>query len=201
EDLHFEQLTEQEKRELPNRLTALPPLKFNHLKKRIKPHPPQKPPFKIHPNIVLIILLVAILLVVVTLGFIVWRVYKVRSRVKGFKPMAKLFTNNVDDLEGSITQLLSLIKNPVGHLTKTFVTSSLENIPQSSKLSPRPIQKPLPPPRESTLPAQDLELIKQVTQTEQTLHDVVADLKQSDPRKYKGYIKKLKQQSVDQPTK
>ncbi|MCG8621088.1 MAG: hypothetical protein MJE68_03665, partial [Proteobacteria bacterium] len=56
EDLHFEQLTEQEKRELPNRLTALPPLKFNHLKKRIKPHPPQKPPFKIHPNIVLIIL-------------------------------------------------------------------------------------------------------------------------------------------------
>ena len=79
EDLHFEQLTEQEKQELPNRLTALPPLKFNHLKKRIKPHPMPKPPFKIHPNIILIILLVAILLVVITLGFILWRVYKVKS--------------------------------------------------------------------------------------------------------------------------
>ena len=38
-DLHFEQLTEKEKQELPNRLTALPPLRFNHLKKRIKPPP------------------------------------------------------------------------------------------------------------------------------------------------------------------
>ena len=91
EDLHFEQLTAKEKQELPNRLTALPPLRFNHLKKRIRPPPPPKQPFKIHPNIILIILLVAILLVVLTLGFIVWRVYKVRSRVKGFKPMAKLF--------------------------------------------------------------------------------------------------------------
>ena len=27
-DLHFEQLTQQEKENLPNRLTALPPLKF-----------------------------------------------------------------------------------------------------------------------------------------------------------------------------
>ena len=35
-DLYFEQLTQQEKENLPNRLTALPPLKFNHLKKRIK---------------------------------------------------------------------------------------------------------------------------------------------------------------------
>ena len=72
EDLHFEQLTAKEKQELPNRLTALPPLRFNHLKKRIKPPPPPKQPFKIHPNIILIILLVAILLVVLTLGFIVW---------------------------------------------------------------------------------------------------------------------------------
>ena len=105
EDLHFEQLTEQEKQELPNRLTALPPLKFNHLKKRIKPHPMPKPPFKIHPNIILIILLVAILLVVITLGFIFWRVYKVKSRVKGFKPMAKLFTTNQGDLETILKKL------------------------------------------------------------------------------------------------
>ena len=110
--------------------------------------------------------------------------------------MAKLFTNNVDDLEGSITQLLSLIKNPVGHLTKTFLTSSLENIAQSSKANPRsPIRTPQLPPHESTLPAQDLELIRQVTQTEETLQDVVRDLKQTEPKKYKGYIKKLKQKS------
>ena len=32
-----------------------------------------------------------------SLGFIVWQVYKVRSRMKGFKPMAKLLLG--DDLQ------------------------------------------------------------------------------------------------------
>ena len=40
-----------------------------------------------------------------------WHIYKVQSRVKGLKPMAKLFTGNVDNVEESVTQLLSLIKN------------------------------------------------------------------------------------------
>ena len=116
-DLHFEQLSQQEKENLPNRLTALPPLKFNYLKKRIKPLMQIRPPFKVYPNIVLIILLIAILLIVLSLGFLVWRIYKFRSRVKGFKPVAKLFTSNVHNLEKSVTQLLALIKNPVSHLT------------------------------------------------------------------------------------
>ena len=90
----------------------------------------------------------------------VWRVYKVRSRVKGFKPMAKLFKGNTDDLEEGINQLLSLVKNPVGHFAKTFLTSSLEDVPHTVKPSPRPpIRKPQPPPRESSLPLEDLELI------------------------------------------
>ena len=70
-DLHFEELTPEEKRNLPNRLMAMPPLQFNHLKKRIKPLPPAKAPFKIHPNIVLIMLLIAVVLVVLFLGFLV----------------------------------------------------------------------------------------------------------------------------------
>ena len=77
QDLHFEQLTPEERESLPGRLTALPPLQFNHLKKRIKPLPITKPPFKIHPNIVLIMLLITIVLVVLFLGFLVWHIYKV----------------------------------------------------------------------------------------------------------------------------
>ena len=111
--------------------------------------------------------------------------------------MAKLFTSNVDDLEDSITQLLSLIKNPVSHLTKTFLTTSLEDLPHSSRFSPRqPIRKPQPPPRENTLPPEDMELIKQVTLSEETLQGVVKELKDSEPQKYKGYIKKLKQKAT-----
>ena len=199
-DLHFEQLTQQEKENLPNRLTALPPLKFNHLKKRINPLTQIRPPFKVHPNIVLIILLIAILLIVLSLGFLVWHIYKVRSRVKGFKPMAKLFTSNVDNLEESVTQLLALIKNPVSHLTKTFMlsTPAMGDQPHESGVSPKPIRKPRPPPREENLPPEEIELIRQVAISEETLNEVAQDLKKAEPRKYKGYIKKLRQVTMEQ---
>ena len=103
--------------------------------------------------------------------------------------MVKLFKGNTDDLEEGVNQILSLVKNPVSHLAKTFLTSSLEDIPHTIKPSPRPpIRKPQPPPRESSLPLEDLELIKQVTISEETLHDVVQDLKKDQPQKFKGYI-------------
>ena len=46
--------------------------------------------------------------------------------------MAKPFTENVDNLEESVTQLLSLIKNPVGHMTKSLLSTSLTDLPHSS---------------------------------------------------------------------
>ena len=198
-DLHFEQLTQQEKENLPNRLTALPPLKFNHLKKRIKLLMQIRPPFKVHPNIVLIILLIAILLIVLSLGFLVWCIYKVRSRVKGFKPMAKLFTSNVDNLEESVTQLLALIENPVSHLTKTFMLSAPteSDQPHVSGVSPKPIRIPRPPPDEDNLPPEEIELIRQVAISEETLNEVAQELKKAEPCKYTGYIKKLRQATME----
>ena len=82
--------------DLPNRLTALQPMTLNDLKVRIKPLA-LKLPFSVHPNVVLIILIVSLLLMLASLGFIVWQIYKVRSRIRGFKPMAKLLLE--DDLQ------------------------------------------------------------------------------------------------------
>ena len=190
-ELHLEQLTPEEKAELPGRLTALPPLRFDHLKKRIKPLPPDRPPFRIHPNIVLIILLVAIFVVVITLGFLVWHIYKVRSRVKGFKPMAKLFTSNQGTMEENIMQLLSLITNPVSHVAKSLL--ALPEQPHVSTTASRPILRPQPPLREAALPVEDIALTKQVTVSEETLHDVMRDLQQES--KFKGYRKYLQKQA------
>ena len=169
---------------------AMPSLKYNLLKQSIKPKAPKSPPFKIHPNIVLIILLVVLFAIVLALGFLVWRVYKVRSRVKGFKPMARLFSGNVDDLEESISQLLSLIKNPVSHVAKALLQPT--STPSTPSASPalKAITKPRPPPRMESLPKADLELTKQVAVSEETLQDIVQELEQTEP-KFKGYKKYL----------
>ena len=140
-------------------------------------------------------LLVAVVLVALFLGFLVWRIYKVRSRVKGFKPMAKLFTGNVDNLEESVAQLQALIRNPVGHVAKTLLSSSTTDLPHTSGTVLRPIRKPQPPPREDTLPPEEIELIKQVTSSQQTLHEVAQELKEREPKAYKGYIKQLKEKA------
>ena len=109
--------------------------------------------------------------------------------------MAKLFTGNVDNLEESVTQLPSLIKNPVGHMTKSLLSASLTDLPHSSGMPPHPIRKPQPPPRQDTLPPEEIELIAQVAASQQTLHEVAQELKQKEPKTYKGYIKQLKRKA------
>ena len=109
--------------------------------------------------------------------------------------MAKLFTGNVDNLKESVTQLLSLIKNPVGHMTKSLLSASLTDLPHSSGMPPCPIRRPQPPPRQDTLPPEEIELIAQVAASQQTLHEVAQELKQKEPKTYKGYIKQLKKKA------
>ena len=71
QQLNLPQLTAKELKDLPNRLTALQPMTLNHLKDQIKPLA-LKYPFSVHPNVVLIILIVSLLLMLASLGFIVW---------------------------------------------------------------------------------------------------------------------------------
>ena len=71
QQLNLPQLMAEELRDLPNQLTALQPMTLNHLKDRIKPLT-LKYPFCVHLNIVLIILIVSLLLMLASLGFIVW---------------------------------------------------------------------------------------------------------------------------------
>ena len=96
QQLNLPQLMAKELEDLPNQLTALQPMTLNQLKDQIKPLT-LKYPFSVHLNIVLIILIVSLLLMFASLGFIVWQIYKVRSRIRGFKPIAKLLLG--DDLQ------------------------------------------------------------------------------------------------------
>ena len=106
---------------------------LNHLKEWIKPLA-LKYPFSVHPNVVVIILMASLLPMLASLGFIVWQVYKVRSRIRGFKPMAKLLLG--DDLqnpklnEETAWQILSLLWLPVSTVTHNLTQPSATNTQQ-----------------------------------------------------------------------
>ena len=83
----------------------------------------------------------------------------------------------------------------MAHITKTLLTTSTTDVPHTSGVALRPLKKPRPPPREDTLPPDEIELLKQVTASQQTLHEVAQELKENEPKTYKKYIKQLKGQA------
>ena len=204
EQLNLPQLTAKELEELPNRLTALQPMTLNHLKERIKPllgyH------FNVHPNVVLIILMALLLPMLASIGFIVWRVYKVRSRIKGFKPMAKLLLG--DDLqnpklnEETAKQILALIRNPITTVTHNLTQPSTSNSHQelvtkasASLVTAKPTNQgipPPPPPRGLMPPIKRVFPAKSTEQITEALREVVLELEPALPvmKKYRKYLQK-----------
>ena len=203
--LNSPQLTTKELEELPNQLTALQPMTLNHLKEQIKPLA-LKYPFSVHPNVVLIILMASLLPMLASLGFIVWQVYKVRSRIRGFKPMAKLLLG--DDLqnpklnEGTAQQILSLLQSPISTVTHNLTQPSTTNTQQelvawvpASLVTTKPLDQGIPlapPPRGLMPPTKRIFPAKSTEQIAEALKEVMSELEPMSPtmKKYRRYLQR-----------
>ena len=95
EDLGIVQLTPKEIAKIPDRLTALPKLQFKELKRRLVEI---KQPLNIHSNVSFIFIMIGGLILCPIIAYVLWRIYRVCSNVKGFKPMVKIFNDKKDDL-------------------------------------------------------------------------------------------------------
>ena len=165
---------------------------------------------------VLIILMVSLLLILTSLGFIVWWIYKVRSCVKGFNPMAKFLLG--DDLqhpkfdENTARQILSLLCSPIEtvtqNTTKPQPTTSTQpepvtRVPPSlvTMRPPVPLKQVLPPPlaRGLTLLTKRLIPAQCTEQLTEALKEVMTELDAPDPtiRKYKKYLQKQTMEPSD----
>ena len=181
EDLGLIKLTKKEIENLPDCLTALPNLQFKELKRRLVEI---KKPFNIHSNISFILVVVGGLILYPIIAYVLWQICRVHSRVKGFKPITKLFSEqkgvifNISDivshrlhtLEGRLTSLVSTINT---------VTGTELALPSTSG-------KPTPPPRRDSIPMLELNV------TQQTIQETVKDMDRqgSKIRRYKKYLQK-----------
>ena len=144
-----------------------------------------------------------------SIGFIVWRVYKVRARIKGFKPMAKLLLG--DNLqnpklnEETAQQILSLIRSPISIVTHNLTQPSTSNtqqelvtkVPTSSETTKPSNQGiPPPPPRGLMLPIKRVLLVKSTEQITEALKEVMLELEPTSPA-MKKYRKYLQRQNTD----
>ena len=90
EDLGIEKLTNKEIENLPDHLAALPTLRFNELKRRLVEI---KKPLHIHSNTVAILLLVGGIMLTPCLAYILWRIYKVCPKLRGFQPVVQMLND------------------------------------------------------------------------------------------------------------
>ena len=104
EDLGIVQLTSKEIAKIPDRLTALPKLQFKELKRRLVEI---KQPLNIHSNVSFILVMIGGLILCPIIAYVLWRIYRVHSNIKRFKPVVKIF----NDKKGDIFNISDLVSN------------------------------------------------------------------------------------------
>ena len=95
EDLGIVQLTPKEIAKIPDRLTALPKLQFKELKRRLVEI---KQPLNIHSNVSFILIMIGGLILCPVIAYVLWRIYRVCSNMRGVKPIVKIFNDKKDNL-------------------------------------------------------------------------------------------------------
>ena len=161
-------LSQKEIENLPDCLTALPNLQFSELKRRLVEI---KKPFNIHPNISFILVVVGGLILCPIIAYVLYQIYRVCSRVKGFRPMAKLF----NEQKGEIFNINDIVSNRLHTLEGwlSSLMSTINTVTGAELALPSTSGKPTPPPRKDSIPMLELNV------TQQTIQETVKDM---DPR-------------------
>ena len=187
QDLEIVQLTPKEIAKIPDRLTALPKLRFKELKRRLVEI---KQPLNIHSNVSFILVMIGGLILWPVIAYVLWRIYRVCSNVKRFKPVVRIF----NDKKGDIFNISDLVSNRLRNLEVKFsslIGPAIPNITTRTEPS-LPSTRPTPPPRSDSIPMLDINI------TPQTIQETVKDMERqgSKVRRFQKYLQK--QASEDQ---
>ena len=152
---------------------ALPKLQFKELKRRLVEI---KQPLNIHSNVSFILVMIGGLIQCPIIAYVLWRIYRVHSNIKGFKPVVKIF----NDKKGDIFNISDLVSNRLQNLEAKFsslIGPGTTNIFTGTELTlPHTSTKPTPPPRSDSVPMLDINI------TPQTIQETVRDMEKQGPK-------------------
>ena len=167
EDLGIVQLTPKEIAKIPDRLTALPKLQFKELKRRLVEI---KQPLNIHSNISFILIMIGGLILCPVIIYVLWRIYRVCSNMKGVKPIVKMFNDKKDDLFNIGDIVSNRLQALETKFTSLFGLETPEASPRTDLALPSTSDWPAPPPRCESIPMLDIHI------TPEDIQETVKDL-------------------------
>ena len=128
------------------------------------------------------------------LAYILWRIYRVHSRVKGLKPVIQLF----NEKKGQMFNANALVTNRLHTLEAKLnsLLGSIAAIPGTELALPSTSHKPELPPRRDSLPMVELNVTQQTSQ--ETVKDL--DRESSKVRHYRKYLQRQAADTEGKPT-
>ena len=160
-DLGIVKLKPKEIAKIPDRLMALPKIQFKELKRRLVEI---KQSLNIHSNISSILVLIGGLILCPIIAYVLWRIYRVRSNIKGFKPMVKIFNvknDNLFNLGGIVSNRLQTLETKFCSL---IGSTAPDASPRTGPALPSTSTRPAPPPGSDSIPMLDINISSQVIQ-------------------------------------
>ena len=120
-----------------------------------------------------------------------WQIYRVRSNVKRFKPVVKIF----NDRKNELFNISDLVSNRLQTLEAKFSSLIGTVVPNTSTRTdfalPSTSARPTPPPRRDSIPMLDINITPQIIQ--ETVKDM--DKQSSKLRRYQKYLQKKPQKN------
>ena len=152
-----------------------------------------KQPLNIHSNISFILVMIGGLILCPIIVYVIWRIYRVCSNVKRFKPVVRIF----NDKKNELFNISDLVSNRLQTLEAKFSSLIGTVAPSASKRTDFALfstsARPMPPPRRDSIPMLDINITPQIIQ--ETVKDM--DMQSSKVRKYQKYLQKQASEERD----
>ena len=167
EDLGIVQLTPKEIAKIPDRLTALPKLQFKELKRRLVEI---KQPLNIHSNVSFILIMIGGLILCPVIAYVLWRIYRVRSNMRGVKPIVKIFNDKKDNLFNIGDIVSNRLQTLDARFSSLLALVTLDASPRTDLALPGTSDWPTSAPRRESIPMLDINI------TPEDIQETVKDL-------------------------
>ena len=190
EDLGIVQLTPKEIAKIPDRLMALPKLQFKELKRRLVEI---KQPLNIHSNISFILIMIGGLILCPVLAYVLWRIYRVCSNMRGVKPIVKIFNDKKDNLFNIGDIVSNRLQTLEARFSSLLGLVTLDASPRTDLALPSTSDWPTSPPRRESIPMLDIHI------TPEDIQETVKDLEKRSAkfRRYQKYLQKQASEEQD----
>ena len=150
-----------------------------------------KQPLNMHSNISSIMVLIGGLILDPIIAYVLWQIYRVRSNIRGFKPMVKIF----NDMKDNLFNLGGIVSNRLQTLEAKFCSfigsTALDASPRTGPILPSTSARPAPPPRSDSILMLHMNISPQVIQ--ETVKDIEGLMS-----KFQRYQKYLQQQAAEE---